>query len=190
MRIRFRGAMKCHLVFDSVGSCGCAACNFYIRHETIRFIDDQSRVYAVMDMFEPDKVVEYPICTQHLMRMNLIPYFQRNEARSADMDLCIHGAKRDTKWLDAAIVNGQICKLSVEIFSQQPPNVYQQCYVRTPQQQQQMQQQQQFQQQQVASQQMLMQQYTQNIQLRNQIAQLQQANCFQLGRDTGAAWFL
>jgi len=132
--------------------------------------------------------------------MNLIPWADREAARSADMDLLVTGAQRDTKWVDFVFIEGRICKLVVEVFCKevQAPQVYDQCFVRPIEQQQllqeyyqyHLQQQQQQQQQQQKRQPSTKELLRQFVQKRNQAAQAQLhlAN-FQLGQDIGAAFF-
>ncbi|KAF9126905.1 hypothetical protein BGW39_006234 [Mortierella sp. 14UC] len=95
MRITYKGATKCYLALDTISNCGCLTCSFFKQYEVNRF----------------------QVCPSHQMRMNLISWADREEARSADMELMIHGGQRDTKWVDSMIIDGAICKLSVEILS-------------------------------------------------------------------------
>ncbi|KAG0284007.1 hypothetical protein BGZ96_011624 [Linnemannia gamsii] len=126
MRITYKGATKCYLALDTIYNCGCLTCSFFTQCETYRFKDDKDCGYAVIAMDEPEKVLDFQVCPAHQMRMNLIPWMDREEARSADMDLLIHGGQRDTKWVDSVIIDSAICQLSVEILPFSQEQFYQQ----------------------------------------------------------------
>ncbi|KAF9908869.1 hypothetical protein EC991_009389 [Linnemannia zychae] len=117
MRITYKGNTKCYLALDTISNCGCLTCSFFKQYEINRFKDDRDCSYAVIAMDEFDKVLDFQVCPSHQMRMSLISWAEREEARSADMDLMIHGGQRDTKWVNSMIIDGAICKFSVEILS-------------------------------------------------------------------------
>ncbi|KAG9066750.1 hypothetical protein KI688_012660 [Linnemannia hyalina] len=128
MRITYRGATTCYLAVDTIYSCGCPTCSFFTQFESYRFKDDKDCSYAVIAMDEFEKVLDFQICPSHQMRMNLVPWKDREEARSADMDLMIHGGQRDSKCVDSVIIDGAICQLAVEILQPPPPMSQEQCY--------------------------------------------------------------
>ncbi|KAG0023837.1 hypothetical protein BGZ81_007916 [Podila clonocystis] len=66
------------------------------------------------------------------MGMNLIPWSDLKSVRASDLDLYVCGRKLNTKWLDSVVVEGNMCKISVEICCpiQKAPQVHRQCYVR------------------------------------------------------------
>ncbi|KAK5814451.1 hypothetical protein F5H01DRAFT_346666 [Linnemannia elongata] len=128
MRITYRGATKCYLAVDTIYSCGCPTCSFFTQFETNRFKDDKDCGYAVIAMDEFEKVLDFQVCSSHQMRMNLIPWNGREEARSADMDLLINGGQRDSKCVDSVIIDGAICQLAIEILQPPPPMSQEQLY--------------------------------------------------------------
>ncbi|KAF9126906.1 hypothetical protein BGW39_006235 [Mortierella sp. 14UC] len=135
IKVTYRGAKRCYLIFDTQVDCGCATCNSFTQHELIPFKDTKAphrRFYGALPLEDFDKVLTFTICTDHRMLMNLIPWADHKRARAADLDLDIHGSMRDTKWLDSVVIEGKICKLSVEIYGTdaKAPEVYKQCYVR------------------------------------------------------------
>ncbi|KAG0374108.1 hypothetical protein BGX24_010831 [Mortierella sp. AD032] len=139
MRIAYKGATKCYLALDTIAKCNCLTCTFFAQFETSRFKDDKDCAYAVIAMDEFEKVLDFQVCPSHQMRMNLIPWADREEARSADMDLLIHGGQRDTKWVNSMIIDGVICQLAVEILSIEalvvtaaPSEVYSQNLIHPP----------------------------------------------------------
>ncbi|KAF9080407.1 hypothetical protein BGX23_002200 [Mortierella sp. AD031] len=138
MRITFRGAMKCYLIFCTVVDCGCPTCDAFTRCETIQFVDSPGDTYGMIPLDKFDKTVTFDICWDHQLMMNLIPWSDLETACAADLDLYVCGWKRNTKWLDTVVVASKLCKISVEIFCpiMWAPVVYEQCYMRSPQYQQ------------------------------------------------------
>lgn len=132
MRVTFRGAMKCYLIFCTIIDCGCPTCNVFTKCETIEFVDSPGDTYGIIPLDQFDKTITFNICWEHQMMMNLIPWADFECARARDLDLYVCGWKRNTKWLDTVVVGGKVCKISVEIFCpvQWAPVVYQQCYAR------------------------------------------------------------
>ncbi|KAH7052703.1 hypothetical protein BKA57DRAFT_456277 [Linnemannia elongata] len=132
MRVTFRGAMKCYLIFCTIIDCSCPTCDVFTKCETIQFADSPGDTYGIIPLDQFDKTVIFDICWEHQMMMNLIPWADLECARARDLDLYVCGWKRNTKWLDTVVVGGKLCKISVEIFCpvQWAPVVYQQCFAR------------------------------------------------------------
>ncbi|KAF9908868.1 hypothetical protein EC991_009388 [Linnemannia zychae] len=131
--------MKCYLIFCTIVDCGCRTCNAFTKCETIQFIDSPGDTYGMIPLDQFEKSIIFDICWDHQMMMNLIPWSDLESASVRDLDLYVCGWKRNTKWLDSAVVAGKMCKISVEIFCPilWAPVIYQQCYARHQYQQQQ-----------------------------------------------------
>ncbi|KAG0374106.1 hypothetical protein BGX24_010829 [Mortierella sp. AD032] len=116
MRLTYRGAMKCYLIFCTIVDCGCRTCD----------------TYGMIPLDRSEKSIMFDICWDHQMMMNLIPWSDLETASVRDLDLYVCGWKQNTKWLDSVVVAGKMCKISVEIFCpiKWAPVVYQQCYAR------------------------------------------------------------
>ncbi|KAF9126907.1 hypothetical protein BGW39_006236 [Mortierella sp. 14UC] len=132
MRLTFRGAMKCYLIFCTIVDCGCRTCNAFTKCETIEFLDSPGDTYGMIPLDRFEKSITFDICWDHQMMMNLIPWSDLESASVRDLDLYVCGWKRNTKWLDGVVVAGKMCKVSVEVFCPiiWAPVVYQQCYSR------------------------------------------------------------
>ncbi|KAF9085067.1 hypothetical protein BGX29_002183 [Mortierella sp. GBA35] len=134
IRVTFRGAMKCYLVYETRANDGCLSCINFIHHERTRFADHPHRTFGVIPLDESHKTVQFNICWFHQLRMKLIPWgdYGTMPIRTTDLDLAVCGWKRDYKWLDSVVVCGKVCKMSVEIYCPvvQAPVVYHQCYYR------------------------------------------------------------
>ncbi|KAF9145753.1 hypothetical protein BGX30_007066 [Mortierella sp. GBA39] len=132
MRVTFRGAMKCYLIFCTIVDCGCPTCDAFTKCETIEFVDSPGDTYGIIPLDQFDKTIIFDICWEHQMMMNLIPCAELECARAKDLDLYVCGWKRNTKWLDTVVVGGKMCKISIEIFCpvQWAPVVYEQCFAR------------------------------------------------------------
>ncbi|KAG0270649.1 hypothetical protein BGZ95_001611 [Linnemannia exigua] len=132
MRLTYRGAMKCYLIFCTIVDCGCRTCNAFINCEIIHFTDSLGDTYGMIPLDRSEKSIMFDICADHQMMMNLIPWSDLETASVRDLDLYVCGWKQNTKWLDSVVVAGKMCKISVEIFCpiMWAPVVYQQCYAR------------------------------------------------------------
>ncbi|KAF9919763.1 hypothetical protein FBU30_010579 [Linnemannia zychae] len=117
MRITYKGAINCFLALDAIASCGCVTCSFFTQYEIHRFRDDRDNNYAIIAMDESEKMLDFQVCPDLQLRMNLVAWQDRENARSADMDLLIHCGQRGVTWTDSMIIEGANCRLSIEILS-------------------------------------------------------------------------
>ncbi|KAF9126904.1 hypothetical protein BGW39_006233 [Mortierella sp. 14UC] len=116
MRVSFSGPAKCSLVFESLKYCPCPVCDSWTTLETQSFKNDPHRTYGAIDFEGYDQVVMFEVCYDHQMFMNLIPYPDRELARTSDLDLFVCGSRPNSRWSDNVVFEGNLCVITVEVY--------------------------------------------------------------------------
>ncbi|KAG0270647.1 hypothetical protein BGZ95_001609, partial [Linnemannia exigua] len=96
--------------------CPCLTCDSWTTLETQPFVNDPQRTYGVIDLEGYDQVVMFEVCHDHQMFMNLVAYPYREGAWTSDLDLFVCGSKRNTRWSDNVVFEGNLCVVRVEVY--------------------------------------------------------------------------
>ncbi|KAG0197237.1 hypothetical protein BGX33_000818, partial [Mortierella sp. NVP41] len=78
--------------------------------------NEPQRTNGVIDLEGFDQVVTLEVCWEHQMLMNLVPWTEREAARTTDLDLFVCGWKRNTRWTDNVVFDGNHCAVTVEVY--------------------------------------------------------------------------
>ncbi|KAF9908870.1 hypothetical protein EC991_009390, partial [Linnemannia zychae] len=80
------------------------------------FKDDPHRTYGAIDLEGYDQVIMFEVCCDHQMLMSLIPYPDREKARTSNLDLFVGGSKPNARWSDNVVFEGNLCVVTMEVY--------------------------------------------------------------------------